>query len=78
MTEYDKKLFPADMKAIVWDDFFYDYARGVRTYLTRDTATDEDRRKKYNQLVVTHHTFVFTWYAFVVIFLYFIISRYFL
>lgn len=67
MTEYDKQKFPSDMRQVVWSDFLYTYALGVRTYLVKadgDASTPAERRK-LAFLKTAHYTVIGVFYLLV-------------
>uniref|UniRef100_A0A2A4JS90 Fatty acyl-CoA reductase n=1 Tax=Heliothis virescens TaxID=7102 RepID=A0A2A4JS90_HELVI len=58
MCEADKHLFDFDMSTMDWNDYFYNYIRGVRVYLLKDPVdTVPAGLKKLNRLRLLHYTF---------------------
>lgn len=56
MTEYDKQNYPSDMRQIIWSDFLFTYALGVRKYIYKETNDQEINRLKYYKFA--HYTLV--------------------
>lgn len=56
MTEFDKQNYPSDMRQIIWSDFLYTYALGVRKYIYKETNDQEISRIKYYKFA--HYTLV--------------------
>lgn len=54
----DKHLFDFDMSALKWNEYFYNYIRGVRVYLLKDPVeTVPEGIKKLHRLKYLHYTF---------------------
>ncbi|KAM3955475.1 fatty acyl-CoA reductase wat, partial [Aphomia sociella] len=58
LCETDKQIFGFDMSLISWNEYFYNYVRGVRIYLLKDPMdTVPAGLKKHNRLKFLHYTF---------------------
>lgn len=66
MTEYDKEQFPSDMRQVVWPDYLYTYALGVRVYLAHAEGDGSTRpeRKFIKILKTAHYIVIASFYAF--------------
>ncbi|KAJ8707569.1 hypothetical protein PYW07_011246 [Mythimna separata] len=58
MCGADQKLFDFDMSAVDWNDYFYNYIRGIRVYLLKDPVdTVPAGLRKHYRLKLMHYTF---------------------
>ncbi|CAB3257590.1 unnamed protein product [Arctia plantaginis] len=57
LCDADKQIFDFNMETLDWNDYFYNYIRGVRVYLLKDPVeTVPAGLKKYNRLRILHYT----------------------
>lgn len=47
MTPYDKQEYPSDMRQLLWSDFLYTYALGVKKYIFKEDNDLESNKLKY-------------------------------
>ncbi|CAH0699599.1 unnamed protein product [Spodoptera exigua] len=58
LCDADKYMFDFDMSSLEWNEYFYNYIRGVRVYLLKDPVeTVPQGLKKHNRLKYLHYTF---------------------
>ncbi|XP_059061564.1 fatty acyl-CoA reductase wat-like [Achroia grisella] len=58
LCEADKQMFGFDMSSISWNEYFYNYVRGVRIFLLKDPMdTVPASVKKHYRLKILHYTF---------------------
>lgn len=57
MTDYDRNLFPSDIRNLNWKQYIYEYALGARLYLIKDPfETMKLAHKRQGKLMVVHYT----------------------
>lgn len=58
LNEADKQMFGFDISSISWNEYFYNYVRGIRIFLLKDPIdTVPASLKKYSRLKYLHYTF---------------------
>lgn len=61
MTEFDRKLFPCDVRIINWNTYFYNLCHGIRKFIAKDQG---DLATAFRRTELLHAIHIITKFSF--------------